>query len=94
MKLRKFNNTFLEKQIKIKIRSNLKNQNTILAGYLNLNLLNYNKKPETHPFPEGIFKNNFLKQTTFFYFMLFHNGNFFNLYYFKFTISKLNTKTF
>ena len=46
------------------MRSNLKNQNTISAGYLNLNLLNYNKKPETHPFPEGIFKNNFLKQTT------------------------------
>ena len=47
MKPHKFNNTFLEKEIKIKTQSNLENSNTFLAGHLNLNLLNYNKKAET-----------------------------------------------
>ena len=47
MKPHKFNNTFLEKEIKIKTQSNLENSNTFLAGHLNLNLLNYNKKVET-----------------------------------------------
>ena len=42
----------------------LKDQNAILTGDLNLNLLNYNKKPETF-FLEGIFTNNFLSQITF-----------------------------
>ena len=42
MKLHKFNNIFLELLFKTK------NQIAILAGDLNLNLLNYNKKGELH----------------------------------------------
>ena len=58
MKPHKFDNIFLELLCK------LKNQNTILAGDLNLNLLNYKKKPETCLPKERIFKRNFLPQIT------------------------------
>lgn len=58
MKPHKFNNTFLE------LLSKLKNQKTALAQDLNFNLLNYNKKSETHLLVEGIFTNNFLPKIT------------------------------
>ena len=56
MKPHKFCNKFM------KLQSKLKNQNKILSGDLNLNLLGYNKKPENHLFLEGIFTNNFFPQ--------------------------------
>ena len=49
MKPHKFCNIFM------KLQSKLKNQNKILSGVLNLNLLDYNKKPGNHIFLEGIF---------------------------------------
>ena len=57
MKPHKLNNILL-------LLSKQKNENTILTGDLNHNLLNYNKKPETHLFMERIFTSNFLPQIT------------------------------